>query len=119
MATQERRMADKLIENPILNSPYREPGRHWRFTDQGITNEVVENRRASAYFVPIPAPQKKGKQLQFETEWTQDRIEPNDKANLIREKVKHWRDGEYQGITQVSRKLLQHWTNPDRENKLF
>jgi len=112
-------MADTLIENPILNSPYREPNRHWRFGDEGILNEVVETRRASAYFVPIPAPKKKGKQLQFDTEWTQDRIEPNDKANLIREKVRHWREGEYQGVTQVTRKLLQHWINPDRENKLF
>ena len=112
-------MADTIIENPILNSPFREPDRHWRFTDEGITNEIVETRRASAYFVPIPPPKKKGKQLQFDTEWTQDRIEPNDKVNRIREKVKHWREGEYQGVTQVTRKLLQHWTDPDRENKLF
>ncbi len=119
MPTWERRMADTLIQNPILNSPYREPNRHWRFSDEGILNEIAETRRASAYFVQIPAPKKKGKQLQFETEWTQDRIEPNDKANLIREKVKHWREGEYQGVTQVTRKLLQHWINPDRENKLF
>ena len=112
-------MADTIIENPILNSPFREPDRHWRFTDEGITNEIVETRRASAYFVPIPPPKKKGKQLQFDTEWTQDRIEPNDKVNRIRERVKHWREGEYQGVTQVTRKLLQHWTDPDRENKLF
>ncbi|HKM52022.1 MAG TPA: hypothetical protein VJY33_01360 [Isosphaeraceae bacterium] len=77
-------MADTIIENPILNSPFREPDRHWRFTDEGITNEIVETRRASAYFVPIPPPKKKGKQLQFDTEWTQDRIEPNDKVNRIR-----------------------------------
>ena len=112
-------MADTIIENPILNSPFREPNRHWRFTDEGITNEIVETRRSSAYFMPIPPPKKKGKQLQFDTEWTQDRIEPNDKVNRIREKVKHWREGEYQGVTQVTRKLLQHWTDPDRENKLF
>jgi len=112
-------MPDSIIENPILNAPYREPARHWRITDEGITNEVVETRRSSAYFVPIPPPKKKGKQLQFETEWTQDRIEPNDKVNSIRERVKHWREGEYQGVTQVTRKLLQHWTDPDRENKLF
>jgi hypothetical protein len=112
-------MPDTIIENPILNSPFREPDRHWRFTDEGITNEVVETRRASAYFVPIPPPEKKGKQLQFDTEWTQDRLEPNDKVNRIRERVKHWREGEYQGITQITRKLLQHWTDPDRENKLF
>ena len=77
-------MADTIIENPILNSPYREPDRHWRFTDEGITNEIVETRRQSAYFVPIPPPKKKGKQLQFDTEWTQDRVEPKDKVNRIR-----------------------------------
>ena len=77
-------MADTIIENPILNSPFREPDRHWRFTDEGITNEIVETRRASAYFVPVPPPKKKGKQLQFDTELTQDRIGPNDKFNRIR-----------------------------------
>ncbi len=112
-------MPDTIIENPILNSPFREPGRHFRFGDEGITNEIVESRRASAYFVPIPPPKKKGKQLQFETQWTQDRIQPNNQVNRIRERVKHWREGEYQGATQVTRKLLQYWTNPDRENKLF
>ena len=35
-------MPDTIIENPILNSPFREPDRHWRFTDEGITNEIVE-----------------------------------------------------------------------------
>jgi type III restriction enzyme len=119
MATEERGMPDTLIENPILNSPYREPARHFRFGDEGITNEVVETRRPSAYFVPIPPPRKRGRQLQFETEWTEDRIEANDQVNRIRERVKHWREGGYQGVTQVTRKLVQHWTDPDRENKLF
>jgi type III restriction enzyme len=68
-------MPDTLIDNPILNPPYREPTRHFRFGDEGITNEIDEARRSSAYFVPIPPPKKKGKQLVFETEWTQDRIE--------------------------------------------
>jgi len=47
-------MADTIIENPILNSPYREPDRHWRFTDEGITNEIAERRRESANFVSTP-----------------------------------------------------------------
>jgi type III restriction enzyme len=110
---------DTIIENPILNSPFREPNRHFRFSEEGITNEIVEARRASAYFVPIPPPKKKGKQLQFETQWTQDRIQPNDQVNRIRERVKHWREGEFQGVTQITGKLLQHWIDPDRENKLF
>lgn len=59
-----------------------EPTRHFRFTDEGITNEVAGGRRSSSYFVPIARPRKKGqKQLEFDTEWTQDRIEENKLVN--------------------------------------
>ena len=54
-------MADELIKNPILNSPYEEPAQHFRFTDDGITNQIVDTRRISSYFVPSPQPKKKGK----------------------------------------------------------
>jgi type III restriction enzyme len=37
-------MADVIIENPILNSPFREPTRHFKFTDEGITNEIAGGR---------------------------------------------------------------------------
>jgi len=45
-----------VIENPILNSPFTVPGRHWRITEDGITDEPVEGRRSSAYFIPVPPP---------------------------------------------------------------
>jgi hypothetical protein len=32
-------MADAVIENPILNTPFAEPARHCRFGDTGITDE--------------------------------------------------------------------------------
>src|SRR5208337_4983844 len=115
----ETAMPDTIIENPILNSPFREPGRHWRFTDEGITNEIVETRRASAYFVPIPPPKKKGKQLQFDTEWTQDRIEENKLVNDIRRRVALWRKGGYVGVTPTTARLIAYWTDPSREKKLF
>jgi len=35
-------MQQVVIENPILNSPFREPKRHFRFSDERITNEVAE-----------------------------------------------------------------------------
>ncbi|MFX0108368.1 MAG: hypothetical protein ACFE7R_08800, partial [Candidatus Hodarchaeota archaeon] len=64
-------MTQVVIEDPVLNSPYCEPSRHFRFTDEGITDEIVEGRRTSSYFVPIARPRKKGqRQLQFDTEWT-------------------------------------------------
>jgi len=56
-----------VIENPILNSPFLEPSRHFRFRDEGITNDIVEGRRISSYFIPIAKPKNKnGKQLAFE-----------------------------------------------------
>lgn len=113
-------MSQVVIENPVLNSPFREPGRHFRFTDEGITDEVVGGRRTSSYFIPIARPRKKGDtQLQFETEWTQDRIEENKLVNQIRARVKAWREGGYVGVTPTTSRLLAYWTNPEREKKLF
>ena len=80
-------MPPVVIENPILNSPFDEPGRHFKFGEEGITSEVVEGRRTSSYFIPIAQPRKKGKQLQFDTEWTSDRLEENRLVNLVRERV--------------------------------
>ncbi len=40
-------MPDVVIENPVINPPFREPSRHFVFGDQGITNEIAEGRRPS------------------------------------------------------------------------
>src|SRR3972149_697070 len=114
-------MPDVVIENPVLNSPYLEPTRHIRFSDEGITDAIVNERRSSAYFIPIAKPKKKGKQLQlaFDPEWTQDRIEENTFITQIRSRISIWRQGNYQGITKTTRRLLEYWTNPERERKLF
>src|SRR5215472_7409300 len=87
-----------VIENPILNSPFEEPQAHFRFDEDGITNETVQERRLSSYFVPIPRPKKKGRsQLEFDTEWTGDRIKENAWINKLRVQVKLWRQGGYSG----------------------
>lgn len=113
-------MKQIVIENPVLNSPFEEPKRHFRFTEDGITDEVIEERRISQYFVPIPRPKKKSaKQLSFETEWTADRVEENKDINRIRERVAIWRRGGYVGITKTTSRLLEYWKREDRERKLF
>jgi len=112
-------MAQAVIENPVINSPFHEPSRHYRFTDEGITDEIIDGRRRSEYFMPIAQPRKRGKQMVLESEWTQDRIEPNVHVNRIRGRVAQWRAGGYQGVTSVTRRLLQHWTDPDRDHRLF
>jgi len=113
-------MSQVVIENPIINSPFDEPTRHFRFSDEGITNEIIEGRRTSSYFVPIAKPKKKGaKQLQFDTEWTQDRIEENKLVNDIRRRIALWRKGGYVGVTPTTARLIAYWTEPTRERRLF
>jgi len=114
-----RKLADVVIENPILNSPFQEPARHWKFGDTGITNEIAEGRRASSYFMPIPASKTRGAQLELETQWTRDRIEENRLINQVRERVSAWRSLRWPGVTATTRRLLEYWTNPDRERPLF
>jgi type III restriction enzyme len=114
-------MKQVIIENPVINSPFEEPKRHFLFSEEGITNEIQETRRISSYFVPIPKPKKKSKskQLSFETEWTQDRLKENKFINQVRGRVARWRQGRYLGITKTTARLLEYWQRPDREPKLF
>ena len=113
-------MAER-IDNPILNSPYELPTRHWKFDDDGITNETVDGRRRSEYFMPIPASKRRGgaqAELEFE-EWTQDRVEENAFTNQARGAVERWRTLGWPGVTTTTRRLLEHWTAEDREKRLF
>ena len=113
-------MQQVVIENPVLNSPFEEPKRHFRFTEDGITDEIIEERRISQYFVPIPRAKKKSpKQLSFETEWTADRVEENKDINRIRDRVAIWRKGGYVGITKTTSRLLEYWKREERERRLF
>jgi type III restriction enzyme len=36
-------MADALIENPILNSPFHEPDRHFKFSGEGFTKDTAHS----------------------------------------------------------------------------
>jgi type III restriction enzyme len=114
-------MKQVVIENPVINSPFNEPSRHFRFSNEGITNEITPERRVSSYFIPIAKPKKKGKQLVFDTEWTQERIEENEFINRVRAEVAKWRKGGYPShtISKTTSRLLEYWQRPDREKKLF
>lgn len=112
-------MPDAVIENPILNSPFEEPTRHFLFGEDGITNQVVEKRRLSAYFMPIPESRRRRGQISLEAEWTADRIQPNEEINSIRAKVGTWRRSGHPGVTSTTRRLLEHWRSPDRERRLY
>ena len=61
-------MKTVVVENPILNSPYREPTQHFRFdANNQIISPPAPGRRRSSYFLPIAAPKKKGAPGLFDT----------------------------------------------------
>ena len=114
-------MPDVVIENPILYSPFEEPTRHWKFNDDGITDETQDGRRPSAYFMPIPASRRRHaaqQHMEF-AEWTQDRIEETRFVNEIRHEVGKWRFKRWPGVTATTRILLEHWRDPIRTRRLY
>ncbi len=104
-----------LILNPILHSPFTEPTRHFAFTADGITDRIVEGRRKSSTFVPIPDAKKGGQQTSlFDT-----RREDNTLVNQLRDAVAAWRLGGYLHAERRTRHLLEHWKRKERERPLF
>jgi len=113
-------MPQDTIKNPVINSPFEEPQRHFHFSDEGITSTIVPERRISSYFIPIAKPKKKPQQEEMVfDEWTSDRLKENEYINQVRGKVGLWRQGGYVGITRTTRCLLEYWQREDREQRLF
>ena len=108
-----------VIENPVINSPFDEPQRHFRFGEDGITDEIILGRRQSEYFVPIASPKKRGQRVLFETEWLEERRKENEFINKVRERVTRWRQGKHVGMTKATRALLEYWTRDGRDRRLF
>lgn len=110
------------MKSPILNSPYFEPGRHFKADERGITEEIIESRRPSCYYIPVPSIKPKQKDLDFEEHegaFGSELQEENEFINKVREQVKKWRAKGYPGITRTSRELLLFWADDSRTNKLF
>ena len=113
------------LSNPVLNGPYDEPSRHFELSPSGPTGTVIESRRPSEFFVPIPKP-KKGRGKVVETaptldfaSLTDERVERNDKIDQLRDALRDWRRQNYPGVTAITRKLLIHWSDESREDRIL
>ena len=99
------------ISNPILNSPYDPPEAHFEIGPKGPTGKVLDGRRPSESFIPIP-PSRKGRdaeQQALDFDVTGERREQNTLINDIRREVERWRASNWNGVTPYTRKLLAHW----------
>jgi len=99
-----------LVDNPILNSPFDEPTRYWAYEEGQPV--IKEGRRPAGYYLKA---RTRGHQMALlEEEFVQLEL-----VNTIRERVKAWRERGYPGVTPITRQLLNHWNNPERERRLF
>lgn len=113
----------EAIPNPILNSPYEPPSRYLEIGSSGPTGEVLEGRRPSESFIPIAQSRKRGSepaiQDELDFDLTGERREANPLINALRRDVSLWRQRSYHGVTPTTRKLLEHWADADRENRMI
>lgn len=110
------------MKSPILNSPYFEPTRHFSADERGLTEEIVDFRRPSSFYIPVPRARTKQYQLDLhlaEGAFGAELQKENEFINKVRTKIKEWREQGYSGITKTSRDLLSFWRDDTRENKLF
>jgi type III restriction enzyme len=98
------------VENPILNSPFREPERHYDFS--GPEPRVVPGRRPAGYHGVARTDQVQGA-------LAANPFIPLDRVNEIRARVNAWRERGWPGVTPVTRDLLEHWSREDRRPLFF
>lgn len=112
-------MSKVTIENPVINSPFKEPERHFKFTQRGITEDIVEGRRRSEYFIPMPKPRKQSQEDQMTLLPDAELREANIFINRVRAQVTAWRNNGYPGVTPTTKRLLEHWNDSENEPRLF
>lgn len=95
-----------VVDNPVLNSPFREPERYWDFS--APTPRIASGRRPAGYYGKLP-------EGALATQEMKTLVRVND----IRGRVRAWRERGYEGVTRVTRDLLQHWSQTDRRPLFF
>jgi type III restriction enzyme len=83
----------------IINSPYKRPEQHWQEQHDGTLN-LVSGRRPAGYEI-------------FDARNNTKRVQSLDLVNTIRNRVDEWRAAGYPGVTSVTRRLLEHWHDPE------
>lgn len=104
----ERTTIDRLI----VNSPYDEPQRYWQYNRERRTFTLIEGERRKAGYV-------------IASESSRSFDDPGvfveiPLVNQIRPRVRAWRRAGYPGVTGITKRLLEHWQNPEEfENRRF
>jgi type III restriction enzyme len=104
-------MAATGITHLIINSPFAEPQRHWSYEREKLKFKLAEGRRPAGYVIASESSKS------FDDP---GRFVPIELVNQIRGRVVAWRENGYPGTTGITRRLLEHWNDPEqRESKRF
>ena len=114
-------MDARFFTQPILNSPYEYPTRHWELDAQGQpTQQTIERRRRAEFITPIPKPKKQKAAAQEALLFDEGKglsnqeqaYDPTSIINELRSHVDRWRslpNPNDWGVTPETARLLQHW----------
>lgn len=105
-------MGTKTIDQLIINSPFEEPTKYWSYDRASQTFDLIEgSRRPAGYIVATPGSQTfddPGILVQLPL------------VNQIRPRVNAWRENGYPGATGITKRLLEHWYEPEeRQERRF
>ena len=110
-------MSNPFFDQPILNSPYEYPGRHWELDENGQPTQIIkEARRRADFITPIPrARRQSGSQQDLDLDEItddQDRYANASIINALRDEVDRWRQipspSDWK-VTPETQRLLQYW----------
>jgi len=97
-------MAQSTIDRLIINTPYEEPTRHWRYERETRLFSLMEGRRPAGYVVASESSKA------FDDPGIFIEIPL---VNQIRPRIKAWREAGYQGVSSITKRLLEHWQDPE------
>ena len=104
-------MAQSTIDRLIINSPYEEPVRHWRYERETRLFSLEDGRRPAGYVVASESSKA------FDDPGIFVEIPL---VNKIRPRVKAWREAGYPGVSSITKRLLEHWCDPEEfESRRF
>lgn len=100
------------IDQLIINSPWDEPERHWRYDRENRTFSLEPGRRPAGFVVATPGSKS------FDDPGVFKELP---EVNRIRVRVNAWRAAGYPGVTGTTRRLFDHWQDPElfEERRFF
>ena len=112
--------SDNFFAEPVINSPYCYPRRHWVLEDGQPSGEIDASRRRADFITPIAKPKKQrgGEQQELTREdstglsTAEQQYDPTSIINQVRGAVDQWRkipNPNDWGVTPVTEQLLKHW----------